>query len=154
MDAVLNHVRYRFDAAWSSYYRAGMLTAPEQAAVLRGALGTTACDTPMILALFLLMAAKDGVQKRISGLARLNRARQRAGRAPLLEHVDACLHLQPIVDSVERERGNIVRRPARLHHVRGHLTRRGNKIFWRTSHLRGSARQGSIRTRTVSLTFH
>jgi hypothetical protein len=46
------------------------------------------------------------------------------------------------------------RRGRRLHHVRGHLVRRGNKIFWRIPHLRGSARAGSIRTRTVTWTVN
>jgi hypothetical protein len=34
--------------------------------------------------------------------------------------------------------------------VRGHLVRRGSKIFWRVPHLRGSARAGVIRKRTVA----
>jgi hypothetical protein len=37
--------------------------------------------------------------------------------------------------------------------VRGHLVRRGSQLFWRVPHLRGSARQGSVRTRTVTWTF-
>src|SRR6202040_3554784 len=42
----------------------------------------------------------------------------------------------------------------RLHHVRGHLARRGYKLFWRSPHLRGNARLGVVRSRTVELTFH
>ena len=42
------------------------------------------------------------------------------------------------------------RRASRLHHVRGHLVRRGGKIFWRVPHIRGSARSGVIRQRTVA----
>jgi hypothetical protein len=37
--------------------------------------------------------------------------------------------------------------------VRGHLVRRGNQLFWRIPHLRGSARSGIIRARTVTWTF-
>jgi hypothetical protein len=45
------------------------------------------------------------------------------------------------------------RRPARLHHVRGHLVRREDRIFWRMAHLRGQALQGLVRSRTVCLSF-
>jgi hypothetical protein len=40
-----------------------------------------------------------------------------------------------------------------LHHVRGHIARRGDKVFWRLPHLRGSARLGVVRSRTVQLSF-
>jgi hypothetical protein len=45
------------------------------------------------------------------------------------------------------------RRSPRLHHVRGHLVRRGSRLFWRVPHLRGSARAGRVCTRTVTWTF-
>jgi len=156
VDAVLNHVQYRLDTAWRSYYGCANLSAVERNAVARTALSSSACDAPMTLALFLLMTAKDGVQRRTSELAKVNRARRRMGRAPLLEHVEAFLNLRAFTepDGLEPDAGTSVRRPARLHHVRGHLARRGNKIFWRCSHLRGSARLGSLRSRTVALSFH
>jgi hypothetical protein len=37
--------------------------------------------------------------------------------------------------------------------VRGHLVRRGAELFWRVPHLRGNARFGAVRTRTVTWTF-
>jgi hypothetical protein len=37
--------------------------------------------------------------------------------------------------------------------VRGHLVRRGSKLFWRVPHLRGNARAGNIRSRTVTWQF-
>jgi hypothetical protein len=154
VDAVLKHVQFRFDPAWGLYYRSALLHEKERLAVIRAALGSSACDAPMILALFLLMAAKDGVQTRVPELTKINRSRQRSGRTPLLEHVEACLNLASAREVAEHSESTVIRRPARMHHVRGHLTRRGNTIFWRSSHLRGSARQGLIRTRTVALTFH
>jgi len=154
VDAVLRHVQFRFDPAWGIYYRSAMLNEIERIAVMRAALASSACDAPMIFALFLLMAAKDGVQRHVAEMAKVNRARQRAGRMPLLEHVEACLNLRSMADSTEQAGSTLIRRPSRMHHVRGHLARRGNKVFWRSSHLRGSVRQGLIRTRTVSLSFH
>jgi hypothetical protein len=38
--------------------------------------------------------------------------------------------------------------------VRGHIVRRGDKVFWRLSHLRGSVRFGVVRSRTVQLSCH
>jgi hypothetical protein len=54
----------------------------------------------------------------------------------------------PLVANANRRRG------PRLHHVRGHIARRGDKVFWRLPHLRGSARLGVVRSRTVQLSFH
>ena len=46
------------------------------------------------------------------------------------------------------------RRGPGLHHVRSHIARRGDKVFWRVPHLRGNARLGVVRSRTVQLSFH
>ena len=45
------------------------------------------------------------------------------------------------------------RHSPRLHHVRGHLVRREQRVFWRVPHLRGSASRGAVRSRTVCLSF-
>jgi len=115
-------------------------------------LGTMAFDMPMILALFLLFAAKDGLQRQAAELERLNRARRCSGKRALLEHIEVrapiSAHYQrPASLAVNRRRG------PRLHHVRGHIVRRGEKVFWRLPHLRGSARLGVVRSRTVQLSF-
>ena len=114
-----------------------------------------AFDMPMILALFLLFAAKDGLQRRPADLERLNRARCRSGKRALLEHIEVRApivagHHCPALPAANANR----RRGPRLHHVRGHIARRGDKVFWRVPHLRGSARLGVVRSRTVQLSFH
>jgi len=119
-------------------------------------LGTMAFDMPMLLAVFLLFAAKDGLQRRTADLERLNRARCRSGKRALLEHIEVRAPLvagypcpaSPAAAAANRRRG------PRLHHVRGHIARRGDKVFWRVPHLRGSARLGVVRSRTVQLSFH
>ena len=88
LDELLSHVCFRLDPAWANYYRAADLTKSEQLLVLREVLGTMAFDMPMILALFLLFAAKDGLQRRAADLERLNRARRRSGKHALLEHIE------------------------------------------------------------------
>ena len=153
LDELLSHVCFRLDPAWVNYYRAADLTEDQQSLVLRAVLGTVAFDMPMILALFLLFAAKDGLQRQAAELERLNRARRCSGKRALLEHIEVrapiSAHYQrPASLAVNRRRG------PRLHHVRGHIVRRGEKVFWRLPHLRGSARLGVVRSRTVQLSFH
>jgi hypothetical protein len=154
VDELLSHVCFRLDPAWANYYRAADLTESQQLLVLRELLGTTAFDMPMILALFLLFAAKDGLQRRAADLERLNHARRRSGKRALLEHIEVRAPIAvgyeypaPLTANANRRRG------PRLHHVRGHIARRGDKVFWRLPHLRGSARWGVVRSRTVQLSF-
>ena len=155
LDELLSHVCFRLDPAWAHYYRAADLTESQQLLVLREVLGTMAFDMPMILALFLLFAAKDGLQRRAADLERLNRARRRSGKRALLEHIEVRAPIAvdyqcptSLATNASRRRG------PRLHHVRGHIARRGDKVFWRLPHLRGSARLGVVRSRTVQLSFH
>lgn len=153
IDALLSHIRFRFDPAWSDYYRSANLSIHEQSTVLRTALGSTAFDIPMLFALLLLMAAKDGAQQHIVNLDRLNRIRRLSGKPELLEHIEVSANIQAQRDG---DRSNInanSRIGRRLHHVRGHIARRGYKVFWRAPHLRGNARLGVVRSRTVKLTF-
>src|SRR5262249_20963254 len=146
---------FRLDPAWANYYRAADLTESQQLRVLREVLGTMAFDMPMIMALFLLFAAKDGLQRRTANLERLNRARCRSGKRALLEHIEVRAPIFagyqcPTSFAADANR----RRGPRLHHVRGHIARRGDKVFWRVPHLRGSARSGEVRSRPVQLSFH
>lgn len=155
LDELLSHVSFRLDPAWADYYRAADLTKSQQLLVLHEVLGSMAFDMPMILALFLLFAAKDGLQRRPADLERLNHARRRSGKQALLEHIEVRASIAvgyqrpaPLAANANRRRG------PRLHHVRGHIARRGDKVFWRLPHLRGSARLGQVRSRTVALSFH
>jgi hypothetical protein len=86
-------------------------------------------------------------------LDRLNRSRIRAGKTPLLDHIEV---LSPVLldSSAGGHNGAaLARRAPRLHHVRGHLVRRGSQLSWRVPHLRGNARSGVIRARTVTWTI-
>jgi hypothetical protein len=154
LDELLSHVCFRLDPAWASYYRVAELTASEQSLALRKMLGGTAFDMPMVLALFLLFAAKDGLQRRTADLQRLNHARRCSGKRALLEHIEVRAPIDmgdPCAASLAADTNR--RRGPRLHHVRGHIARRGDKVFWRLPHLRGSASFGVVRSRTVQLSF-
>jgi len=145
--------RFRYETSWADYYRRAMLPSRQKEAVARHALGTIAADIPMLLAFFLLLSTRAGLPQRTSTLERLNRARARAGKAPLLDHIEV---LSPVArESYAASAGapTVIRRAPRLHHVRGHLVRRGSQLFWRLPHLRGHARSGVVRTRTVTWSF-
>jgi hypothetical protein len=145
--------RFRFERSWRDYYERGRLTSAESAAVTHHALGTVAISIPVVLAFFLLLATRPGLPRRPLMLERLNKARARSGRTALLEQIEVSAPLLPEYSSEGPGRSGTPRRSSRLHHVRGHLARRGSKLFWRVPHLRGSARAGTLRTRTVTWHF-
>jgi hypothetical protein len=145
--------RFRFERSWQDYYERAQLTSVQAAALCRHALGTIAIDIPVVLAFFLLLATRPGLPRRPLMLERLNRARARSGKAALLEQIEVFAPLLPEYKSGCGGDSGASRRSRRLHHVRGHLVRRGSKLFWRVPHLRGSARTGSVRTRTVTWLF-
>ncbi len=144
--------RFRFERSWHNYYERAHLTPVQATAVSHHALGTIAIDIPVLLAFFLLLTTRPSLPRRPLMLERLNMARAKSGKAALLEQVEVFAPLLPEYKSDSRS-GSGASRPRRLHHVRGHLVRRGSKLFWRVPHLRGNARAGSIRTRTVTWQF-
>jgi hypothetical protein len=154
LDEFLGHIRFGFDTQWGAYYRDNCRTAEMRDAVLRSNLGTCAFDPPMLFAFFLMLTARDALPRRAVPMDRLNRARRRAGKVPLLDHIEVSAPLCSPSASTEEPSASVhERRFPRLHHVCGHIVRRGTRVFWRSPHLRGSARLGQVKTRTVELSF-
>jgi hypothetical protein len=146
--------RFRFERSWQDYYESAKLTPMQTTALTRHALGTIAIDMPVLLAFFLLLATRPGLPRRPLMLERLNKARARSGKRALLEQIEVFAPLLPEYKSGGGAGDSEAsRRWRRLHHVRGHLVRRGSKLFWRVPHLRGNARAGNIRSRTVTWQF-
>lgn len=145
--------RFRYERSWSGYYGSSALPGERRFALWRLAVGTIAIDIPMLLAFFLLLATRNGLPQSPRSLEHLNRRRLRHGKAPLLDHIEVHEPLLPEYREGPRGEARSTRLGPRLHHVRGHLVRRGSQIFWRMPHLRGSARSGFLRTRTVTWTF-
>ena len=145
--------RFRFEHSWQNYYEKAHLSSAQASAITHHALGTIAIDIPVLLAFFLLLATRPGLPRRPLVLERLNRARARSGKAALLEQTEVFAPLLPEYTSGGSGDAGPYRRSCRLHHVRGHLVRRGSKLFWRVPHLRGNARAGTIRSRTVTWQF-
>ena len=145
--------RFRYEQSWADYYQCACKTTDQREAVWHDCLGTIAMDVPMLLAFLLLLGTRTGLPQHRPALDRVNRQRVRAGKPPLLDHIEVRSPLLPELRDTTPTEWHGLRRHPRLHHVRGHLVRRGNQIFWRVPHLRGQARFGSVQTRTVVWTY-
>jgi hypothetical protein len=148
---IMRCVRYRFCPSWAQYYSHAALEPRQLSQVVRASLATVAHDLPMLLALLLLLAANAGVSPVGVDLARINRKRSTLGKRPLLEHVVMSLSLPFERRAAAMSRDHPMRRSPRWHHVRGHLVRRANAVYWRAPHWRGHLRLGEVKTRTVEL---
>jgi hypothetical protein len=81
---------------------------------------------------------------------RLNAARARRGKAPLLDYTHVHIRLTRALG----QRAGMAadpRAPARLHLVRGHFKIRAGGIFWWAPHARGHAFQGEVKTQHHSV---
>ncbi|HTC17406.1 MAG TPA: hypothetical protein VK695_16495 [Steroidobacteraceae bacterium] len=143
--------RFRFEPTWKQYY-AGV-TGAKKRVLQQHALGTIAFDIPVLLSFLLLSVSRTGLPRQQRSLERLNKLRRRAGKKPLLDHIQVHAPLLPEYLAARNSQADGGRRGPRLHHVRGHLVRRGGVLFWRVPHLRGSVRCGRVRTRTIIWTF-
>jgi hypothetical protein len=144
---------FSFEQSWADYYEKGGLSGEVLERIVRSSLGTIALNIPLLLSFFLLLGARSVLPQRSADLTRLNCARQRDHKRSLLEHIEVQAPLLPGPSNPGESGVGPARRAARLHHVRGHLVRRHNKVFWRVPHLRGNARGGVVRSRTVTLNY-
>ena len=152
LDDLLECVRFRFAREWLEYYRVAANNLATRKAVLRASIETVATDTPLLISLCLLMNSRSGLPTVASDLSRLNRARAKDGKLPLLEHVELKAPVfQPRTVARSGTDFALHRQGPRLHHVRGHLVRRASQLYWRSPHLRGHLALGRIATRTVEL---
>jgi hypothetical protein len=152
-DLLARCFRFRYEPSWSEYYAKARLSPVAHAALRRHVLGTIALDIPVLLAFLLLLASRSSLPRHVETFERLNASRLKSGRAPLLDCIEVRAPMLPEYLGYGRTDPHGGRRGPRLHYVRGHLVRRGSTLFWRVPHLRGSARCGVIRSRTVTWTF-
>lgn len=93
---------------------------------------------PFMIAFSLLLLRSGEIVEREFSRSKLNRSREARGRSSLLDYTEMRIASPEPLPSL----GNAAQtdmRNVRLHHVRGHLVRRGGAIFWRKAHLRGDA---------------
>lgn len=150
---LLEHVRFQFDQKWLNYYRVAAPDANERRTIARDSLAAVAHDIPVLLAFFLLLNARGATRPLPVARGILNRRRIERDRVPLLDHIEVHASLPEWSAGQEENETAVSRRSPRLHHVRGHLVRREDRVFWRTPHMRGSALHGVVRSRTVCLSF-
>jgi hypothetical protein len=150
--SLLGHVRFRFEESWAAYYREAAGDLNFKRRLITDSINSIAWDAPFLLAFLLLLSAKDATRVIPVSRAAINRKRLGNGRTPLLDHVEVNASLDA-VSTAESTSDGSERHSPRLHHVRGHLVRRGNRVFWRVPHLRGSGARGAVRSRTVCLAF-
>lgn len=151
LDSVLQCASFRFEPSWRRYYEQVARDPATRERVVRRSLWGVAFDVPMLLALFLLLSIRADLIQQPMRPVRLNQKRERLGRRPLLEHIEVSAPVFMQVQPVRCESCAVMRRSPRLHHVRGHIVRRRNTVYWRGPHWRGHIRLGSIRSRTVAL---
>ncbi len=145
---------FEFEDSWAKYYREATLDASRHREILHQSIGCVALSVPVLLAFFLLLMTRDGLPQRVAQLARLNRARSARGRTPLADHIEVSAPLLAPYRAAQIERASSsARRHPRLHHVRGHLVRRNDRLIWRVPHLRGTTNAGIVKSRTVEWRF-
>jgi hypothetical protein len=153
VDKVLTHAGFRLDPAWRRYYASTVTSPAMRSQVVRGCLSGIAFDIPIVTALLLLLALRVELPRKTISVERINRKRALRKKLRLLEHIELSCPLFPQPPSANSLHQELWRRSARFHHVRGHLVRRQDTIFWRRPHWRGHIGLGSVRSRTVDLTL-
>jgi hypothetical protein len=144
---------FEFEKSWAHYYERANLSEAKRQIIENHSLSTIALDIPLLLALFLLLNTRSGLPQQQSQLEHLNRSRIRCGKSPLLDHIEVSAPFPSKYAFARPDSSPCGRRRPRLHHVRGHLVRRRNELFWRMPHLRGNGNTGVLKTRTVTWAF-
>lgn len=144
------HLHFELHPAWQRYYRDHTHGEDHYREVLMRSVEQLVEDAPFLTTFCLLLMSGSALRRLPAERGKLNKARARRGRLPLLDHVELAMNLTGAAVTAPAS-GADLRSSPRLHFVRGHLVRRGDAIFWRTSHMRGKPALGAIRSRTVSV---
>ena len=151
LDALLRCAGFRLEPSWLRYYTSLDCDAATRAQIVQRSLAAVVCDLPVLLALFLLMSIRADLVQQPVVPQQINAKRLRLGKVPLLEHIEISSPVFACGAAPYAAAGAAARRAPRFHHVRGHIVRRRNTVYWRGPHWRGHVRLGSVRSRTVEL---
>ena len=147
VDRLFRHVVVSIDDEWHRALSACSM------ADRRSFVSTNAASIWIALPLALCFSAllNDGsiLSEGRSDLERLNAARGKRDRRPLLDHIEVSMRLGGAGSAPSTASGSSRAAP-RLHYVRGHPVHRGGRTFWRTAHFRGDT-QHPILSRTVTV---
>ena len=146
LDELLGHAGMRLRGEWRDYFQAAAANAADFERALHENLCAVVRDFPCVLAFVLAINARNAFDASASNLTKLNRARVRRGKAPLLDHIEVRARLD--VAAYDQHTA-ASRRAARQHFVSGHLVRRAGGVFWRRAHLRGDPERGMLMSRSL-----
>ena len=149
LQTVFDRLHIDLDQDWSAYYRRRAQSRVQLDTVVSDTIGPAAFDFPFLLSFALLLMAGSH-QTEATDLSTINRARRRRGRPELLGHLRVTQQVFQTSEARRCELSASDRASPRLHLVRGHLVRRGDKVFWRTSHFRGRVSDTPLR-KTIHL---
>jgi len=154
LDLINRHCLMAVEPSWFTYCKFSTPSAKVFNDVVTQLASKMLFDWPFIAAFTLLYQIPNLLDRRVSNLIKLNASRTRRGKPELLEHVEIGASLIGRLERLPAEdtRAVSAKPRTRLHHVRGHLVRRGDSIFWRSPHLRGDPALGMVKTRTVRFT--
>ena len=141
IDNLLSHVSLQVD-------RQLVPQVLDQKSVLRSIAQSTWFTVPIALAFTAMLNSGGILEERKSELQKINRARTKARKRPLLDHVEVSMQLGYNYEHYGSG-GHGSRATPRLHYVRGHIVRRAGQTFWRSSHLRGDV-SGPMLPKTVN----
>lgn len=147
------HVAASLEPGWRDYFSFTRMPRHGLSDVVDLCLERIWTDVPMMLAFILLIGARPEIQERRVERAKLNAARKKRGKLPLLDHVEMSLMVGNGGLLAPSQRGLRGRQAPRLHLVRGHLVQRGGTLFWRQAHLRGRHDLPPITSKTVTVTI-
>ena len=127
-----SHIVVRLDDEWRNYF---LLTTTAVIDSVRACLNVVWPDIHKLFSFSRILSSRIELVQRPVTREKINVARAKSNKQPLLDHIELYMSLEKNRDT---KAGNQVGRSAsRLHIVRGHLVRKGDKIFWRSTHLRG-----------------
>lgn len=143
-----NHITLEFDEAWWAFFLQQGEAEARQAMVQSAEMVWR--DVYRLLAFSRLLSMRLNMQEKFINRTKLNKARAKSKKRPLLDHIEISMELgHDRASGVSAPGGG--RAASRLHTVRGHLVRRDDNLFWRATHLRGDRFSSNILTRTVTV---
>jgi hypothetical protein len=96
-------------------------------------------EAPMLRAAIMLLNSRNLAEHEARPIAaKLNRARARSGKAPLLDYTHVRVRLTRAL-AARAGMAADARNPSRLHLVRGHFKIRSSGVYWWSPHARGAA---------------
>jgi hypothetical protein len=119
------------------FFRDAPFPYDEKRRLMRGWRDDLEGEWPFVLAFVLMLNSKNGLELKRQDLARINKARERAGKRPLQQFIETDLRL---AERWGEHRAGVTaadRLAARRHKVRGHFKVRKTGVFWWPVHWRG-----------------